>query len=233
MATKEVTIHSIGPFPYDDTLFYALKTDGQQYVGGAPTIDQHVVRKMDVLDLAWPVGSVFISVVSTNPNTLLGGGTWVAFGTGRVLVGIDSADADFDTVEETGGAKTVAAVGTVSQPTFTGSELATHIHNADGTLATDTSATHTHDAGTYNSGTPSASDGMTAGGTGVASLGHTHQVVSGVSGSAGNHSHDVTGNTSATSGGTPSGTVSQPTFTGTPTSVVQPYIAVYMWKRTA
>jgi len=56
---------------------------------------------------AFPVGSVFISVVSTNPATLLGYGTWTAFGAGRVLVGLDSVDTDFDIVEETGGAKTV------------------------------------------------------------------------------------------------------------------------------
>ena len=56
---------------------------------------------------ALPVGSVFISVVATNPATLLGYGTWSAFGAGRVMVGLDSGDTDFDTVEETGGAKTV------------------------------------------------------------------------------------------------------------------------------
>ena len=56
----------------------------------------------------WPVGSVFISVVATDPSLLLGYGTWAAFGAGRVLVGLDSGDTDFDTVEETGGAKTKA-----------------------------------------------------------------------------------------------------------------------------
>lgn len=56
---------------------------------------------------AFPIGAVFISVVSTNPATLLGYGTWLAFGAGRVLVGLDSSDIDFDTAEETGGAKTV------------------------------------------------------------------------------------------------------------------------------
>lgn len=55
---------------------------------------------------AFPVGSVFISVVATNPATLLGYGTWAAFGAGRVMVGLDAADAAFDTVEETGGSKT-------------------------------------------------------------------------------------------------------------------------------
>lgn len=60
----------------------------------------------DILDLIYPVGSIYISVVSTNPNTLFGFGTWVAFATGKTLVGIDGGDSDFDTVEETGGAKT-------------------------------------------------------------------------------------------------------------------------------
>lgn len=53
----------------------------------------------------WPVGSVFISVVPTNPATLLGFGTWVAFAQGRVLVGIDPTDPDWDTVLETRGEK--------------------------------------------------------------------------------------------------------------------------------
>ena len=57
---------------------------------------------------AFPVGASFISVDSTNPATTLGYGTWAAFGAGKVLVGLDSGDADFDTVEETGGSKTAS-----------------------------------------------------------------------------------------------------------------------------
>lgn len=73
----------------------------------------------------WPVGSIFISAVSTNPATLLGFGTWTAFGAGRVLVGRDSTDADFDTAEETGGAKTITLTGAQS-----GTSVHTHIQNA-------------------------------------------------------------------------------------------------------
>jgi len=54
---------------------------------------------------SFPVGAIFISTVSTNPATLLGFGTWTAFGAGKTLVGLDSGDTDFDTVEETGGSK--------------------------------------------------------------------------------------------------------------------------------
>ena len=49
------------------------------------------------LQAVYPVGSVYINAsVATNPGTLLGFGTWVAFGAGRVPVGIDSSDSDFD-----------------------------------------------------------------------------------------------------------------------------------------
>src|SRR3990167_5515456 len=60
---------------------------------------------------AWTIGSVFLSVVATSPATLLGFGTWAAFGAGKMLVGRDGADADFDTAEETGGAKTHTHAG--------------------------------------------------------------------------------------------------------------------------
>ena len=53
------------------------------------------------------MGSIYINAaVATNPGTLLGFGTWTAFGAGRVIVGLDGTDSDFDTAQETGGAKT-------------------------------------------------------------------------------------------------------------------------------
>lgn len=62
------------------------------------------------LQALYPVGTIYTSVVSTNPNTLFGFGTWVAFGTGRTLVGLNSGDTSFDTVEETGGSKDAIVV---------------------------------------------------------------------------------------------------------------------------
>lgn len=67
----------------------------------------------------FPVGYVLISTVNTNPATFLGYGTWANIGAGRVLVGLDSGDADFDTAGETGGAKTT---------TLTTTELPAHTH---------------------------------------------------------------------------------------------------------
>ena len=91
--------------------------------GGSISESTNVV---EVLKKVYPVGCIYTSTVSTNPNTLFGFGTWSAFGAGRTLVGIDSGDTDFDTVEETGGAKT---------HTLTVAEMPAHRHpmaRADG-----------------------------------------------------------------------------------------------------
>ena len=58
------------------------------------------------LDAVYPVGSIYMSVKSTNPGTLFGG-TWVAIAQGRCLVGVNTSDNDFKTPEKTGGEKTV------------------------------------------------------------------------------------------------------------------------------
>jgi hypothetical protein len=63
------------------------------------------------LQAVYPVGSIYInSASSTNPSTLLGFGTWEAFGAGRVLVGLNASDSLFDTLEETGGSKDAIVV---------------------------------------------------------------------------------------------------------------------------
>jgi hypothetical protein len=84
----------------------ATTTDTTQ-VATTAFVQQEITANVPDLSTLYPVGSVYINAsVSTNPGTLLGFGTWAAFGAGRVLVGLDAGDVDFDTVEETGGAKT-------------------------------------------------------------------------------------------------------------------------------
>lgn len=53
----------------------------------------------------YPVGSIFITVDNTNPSRWFGG-TWVIFGSGRTLVGVDTSQTEFNTVQKTGGEKT-------------------------------------------------------------------------------------------------------------------------------
>ena len=91
------------------------------------------------LQAVYPVGSIYINASSaTNPATLLGFGTWTAFGAGRVMVGLDAADALFDTAEETGGSKDAVVVS--------------HTHTFSGTTGND-SPDHTHNThGAYGGG---------------------------------------------------------------------------------
>lgn len=59
----------------------------------------------DIMLKVHPVGSIYESTKSTNPSQLFGG-TWESFGAGRVTVGIDSSQTEFNYVSKTGGAKT-------------------------------------------------------------------------------------------------------------------------------
>lgn len=87
---------------------------------------------------AWPIGSVFTSVVSTNPATLLGFGTWSAIAAGKMLIGLDSGDATMDTAEETGGAKTYDLSHTHTGPSHT-HDMANHTHTYSGTTSSSSS----------------------------------------------------------------------------------------------
>ena len=76
------------------------------------------------ISAAYPVGSIYISTIATNPATTFGFGTWEEFGAGKVLVGQDTGDTAFDTLEETGGSKDAAIVEhthTIDDPG--------HVHN--------------------------------------------------------------------------------------------------------
>lgn len=56
-------------------------------------------------DIFYPIGAIYQSTVNTDPSTFMGG-TWERFGNGRVLVGVDEADSNFNAPNKTGGAKT-------------------------------------------------------------------------------------------------------------------------------
>lgn len=69
-------------------------------------IDAAVATKLNILDLfnkVYPIGTIYESTNATSP-ALLFGGTWAEYGQGRVLVGIDSSQTDFNSIK-TGGAK--------------------------------------------------------------------------------------------------------------------------------
>jgi hypothetical protein len=103
------------------------------------------------LAAVYPVGSIYINAgVSTNPATLLGFGTWTAFGAGRVMVGLNASDALFDTLEETGGSKDAIVVS--------------HTHTATSTV---TDPQHNHGASAGNFLTETGSGSYAYGGAGA------------------------------------------------------------------
>ncbi len=96
---------------------------------------------VNLLPLIYPIGTVLTFGVSTNPNTLLGFGTWTAIA-GKVIVGLDAAQTEFDTLDETGGAKTV---------TLTTTEMPAHTHSVALTLTgTGTGTSNTMQQGDTN-----------------------------------------------------------------------------------
>jgi hypothetical protein len=202
---------------------------------------------------AFPVGSVFIAVVSTNPGTLLGYGTWSAFGAGKVLIGIDSGDTDFDTVEETGGAKTkaISAHAGTAVSAHAGTAVADH---ASHTHQYTEIVQHTHTVNITDNGHVHAQASQTATTGGVSSWEHGAIDTSSTAAETLNTASATTGITATTSN--PAGSVATGTTIGpnatlthsvtqpsahtvtqpnshTDLNVVQPYIVVYMWKRTA
>ena len=173
----------------------------------------------DLLDVVptiqnlYPVGSIYINATNpTNPGTLLGFGTWVAFGAGRVMVGFDSGDALFDTAEETGGSKDAIVVSHTHSLSSTTSSAGSHLHSIYGSTS-------------YNElkgvrGTNAAV--FAAGAFGINNPGYYQTFTTGndAISTEGAHTHSLSGNTNTTGS---SGANAN----------LQPYITVYMWKRTA
>ena len=205
------------------------------------------------IDNIYPVGSIYISVNSTNPRNLFGG-TWEAVG-GRFLIGVDNTY----TAGSTGGAATVAhthpqvavttgassaansggpSTNTSGSTAITVAQMPSHGHpvyvwdNAgtkgtayyyNGATKTNASAGRLYNdnasvwqsaaftCATSGAGDISGSTTLIGGGSG-----HTHTLSS--------HTHTIahTHSISATTTGAASNTNNMP-----------PYLAVYMWKRTA
>jgi len=140
---------------------------------------------------AYPVGSIYMNAsVSTNPATLLGFGTWTAFGAGRVLIGVDGSNPLFDTVEETGGSADAVVVS--------------HTHTA---TVTDPGHSHTMTP-VIRAQVSNATSGDIYFGS-QSSVSSTNSATTGIS---------VANSTTGVSG---------------TNANLQPYITVYMWKRTA
>lgn len=87
--------------------------------GGGQIEPYNSAKKVELLNLIYPVGSIYLSVNNVSPASFFGG-TWVRWGNGRAVVGINESDSSFDTVEKIGGEKT---------HTLTTNEIPAHQHD--------------------------------------------------------------------------------------------------------
>jgi hypothetical protein len=85
--------------------------------------------KTEIINKIYPVGSIYMSINNTNPGTYLTGTTWAVWGSGRVPVGVDTGQTEFNTVEKTGGEKThILTIGEMPKHTH----KIPHKDNSDG-----------------------------------------------------------------------------------------------------
>ena len=164
---------------------------------------------LDTMKKIYPVGSIYISTVSTNPSELFGFGTWEAMPAGRVLLAQGKVETENYThnfvAGETGGEFVhQLTVGEMPSHTHTASINTTGNHH-HGTIWTDGSYCVW---GLYDRNCNHR--GMGAGNDWDNALPNTS--------TDGNHSHTVTINN---------------TGSNNAHNNLQPYISVYIWKRTA
>lgn len=190
-------------------------------LGGLASAD----LKAQVLDLFYPVGSIHMTTATYNPGSRWGG-TWAQTAKGRVLVGVNTGDADFNAAKKTGGSKTVAHAhtvaiasgggGTSGSTVLTVAQLAAHEHvfqySLNDGVSWATAAMGRDGASTNNA--------YLAVGNGVQSFA-IYKCRIAPQGSSAGHTHTTPAHTHT-------GTIASATI-----SVVQPYYTCFIWERTA
>lgn len=181
------------------------------------------------LDKAYPVGSIYMSVNSANPSTFFGG-TWEAFGQGRVLIGAgEGTDANSVKKTFTGG-----ATGGEYEHKLTTAEMPAHNHTA----STNSTGSHTHTGTAASAGAHthtiscvnSDSAGQGKENTAVYEDSIYVALKNRQTNSAGSHTHNIT----VQAGGNHAHTVTvNNAGSGNAHNIIQPYIGVYIWRRTA
>lgn len=161
-----------------------------------------------IANVMFPIGHILMTTRNVNPGTYLGG-TWVAWGSGRVPVGVSTDDADYSASERTGGAKTLNL---------------SHSHTVN---------SHSHTVNSHKHVAPFGYDESAYYATDV--FGSTVRNYSGYSFAAKTSNPASILRLSYTSMESPGTSSSSP---GTNSQlgnrdIRQPYITCYMWKRTA
>lgn len=200
-----------------------------------------------LIDSLYPVGSIYMSTSSANPNTrpLLSNTTWVAWGSGKVPVGVNTSDTDFKTVEKSGGAKTVTLT-TAQMPSHTHTQ---NSHNHTQNAHKHTVPNHTHYAVNhgdvfpwrekfliFEGGSFAKDIGTNIPGENTGNRMFPYVNTDNIDGNwrgietVGANGPGSTNNATATNN--PTTATNQNTGGGSAHNNLQPYITCYMWKRT-
>lgn len=176
-----------------------------------------------LFDAIYPVGSIYISTSSTNPETLFGG-TWEAYAQGRTIIGNGTSDQTFS----------AGATGGASTHTLTTSQMPSHTH-------TQNSHNHSASSSTISGGFAFTDNGETSMAVRVREADGCFSSVSGYTNFC-----NSDGVPSATTlpyrvnfSATPTISVGSTTATNQNTggggshNNLQPYIVTYIWRRTA
>ena len=240
----------------DYTFSYVDNATAKDYISVVNNLEKRVTALEDtagtsttLLNRTYPIGSIYTSTTLSTPAQVQAsiGGVWEVYGSGRSLVGVNTSDANFNTVNKTGGSTTT---------TLTTANLPAHTHSIPALSGTAASAgAHTHPIPALSGSTNSAGNHYHAqnqytwNSNGAGTLkalfdnGNNYGITTyGTldTGSAGAHSHTVT-TTASTSGSSGAHTHTISTVANTTGSAgsttafsnLGPYITVYMYKRTA
>ena len=196
-----------------------------------------------LIDLIYPIGTVITnSNASFNPNTLYKGTTWVRV-KGKVIVGVDENDSDFNSVNKSGGNKSFnnAHSHTVNSHSHSINHTHTvnsHKHSTQGhTLTVNEMPSHGHAYDNYYNGQTNGSGGGKYNVQLVWSYRSNSNTSVGATGGSQPHYHGDTGYSSPSTSGAStsnSGNASPDTSSSQGTqSLLQPYITKYVWERIA
>lgn len=183
---------------------------------GNPVEDQDAVTVAAAKNLAWPVGSVYISIDSRNPASIFGFGVWERFANGRVMIGAGTlTDGNNDVATYVNGEMGGAMNGVLSER-----HLARHSHDL-ANVSTSSAGNHKHDSGVAIRGATGNPYGVAAMTPNMHSYEH-HRYGDNIgrpyTSTDGAHTHSVTGTVDYTGN-------------GEKFPIMQPWVACNIWVR--
>lgn len=184
----------------------------------------------DLKNSIHPIGSIFTSSVATNPATLIGFGTWEAFGAGRVLVG-KASSGTFVTNGATGGHETIAL--TSAQSGLVGHNHSQNSHGHSGNAHTHSQNSHNHSQNPHTHGYVAPHNPVL--GPALNAWAQSYSFIQSTTGGT-----TATNNATTATNNSTTATVNNTTASNNAVSAanavsahsnLQPYVVVYYWKR--